>query len=471
MSVTLTGSGGLGVRLGKMFGACANSISFQGGTATTDVDAAASMSTHVTDMETEAAQSPVVTDQIDGVYTMVDAWRSAQGILINGLKSLAEKVTIRQVHLDATLSVKDITSAIKELQRQMRANSTSIQGSTVSAGAQTAVGSPVGTPKLIISVKNADGYTLQTPFAETIRFTVSADAQTGGATARNETMSIRGAAAVSDTSSYLWPAGSGCSATISLSDAQSNNTRNTLLFNGGFETFNSTNTPGDWVVGIGAAGTDVFPGGSGYSGSNSLKILGDNSTLVAVRQTFNTAHSTSAGSGGTPAILKPNTQYAVGFWCKMSATPSAGVLRVALTDGSGTVVNDVAGTANSFTVALTGLSTTWVFSSGSFRTPAALPSTGFKLELKTTTAIDTAKYVLIDDVVFYPMTQLYNGGPSVLAVAGVTNVILADQWTSAISSSMGVFASWMERFFSMRDKGLQLPYAASSPTIDDALVV
>lgn len=471
MSVTLTGNGGLFVRLGHLFGAMADVVALKGGTATARVLSGASMQTRGTTIETDSAYSPAVSQQINP-WTAIEAWQSAQGSLFQQFRTLAETLMIRQVDLDANLTSKDLTTALTELIRQMKANSDSLNGSGVSLGSQTDVGTPTGNPIFVLSIKRNDGYTLQTAFAETLRVSVTTDSQTG-ATARQETVTVKGKASVTDTFSHLWPGGSGASKTLTLADAQLDNSGGNKLYNSDFETFTS-NYPEDWVIAVGSAGTDILAAGSSAActGSNALKITGDGATLSCIRQTFNTAHSTTSAGGGTPYVVLPGTSYAVNFVIKaITAAPAAGVLRVRLVDGSNSVIADDAGTDNSFTVDLTAIDTSFVAYNGVFRTPSVLPST-VKLELALTTAITDTKSVVLDDLCLTPMTQLYNGGPFIAGFAGSDNTYLGDQWTFAIGNTLGVMASWLERVFALRDKGLQFPYDdGGTETIADSLVV
>lgn len=475
MAVTLVGTGGLYKRLGALAGGVANVVSLQGGTATTDVAAGASMTTRGTTLESYWAESPALSVYLDTHWQTISSWRSAQSSLFQGFKRLAENVLIEQVHLDNPLPTKTVDTAMRELIRQMRAAATDINASSISAGSQTAsTPTPTGTTKLVISLKNEEGYKYQTSFAETIKFTCTSDAQTGGATARNESFAARGKAAVSDVSNYLYSAsGSGCNKTFTVTDSQSNNTRNNLLYNSGFDSFNSTNYPGSWVIATGAVTTNVLAAGSGYTGGNALRILGDaGGTLTKVTQAFDTtANTTTAGSGGTPAELEPLTVYHVSLFVKRDNALSAGNIRVSLTDGSGTVTTNVAGDNNEFDIDATALTASYVHYSGAFQTPAVIPSTGFKLAIALTTAIDDADSVFIDDVSMCEATQLYNGGPWVSAHAGDTNPVLNDAWTVAISATWGVMAMWMERFFALREKGLIIPYdEGAAETVADSLV-
>lgn len=468
MSVTLTGSGGLFKRFGLIAGGLADLKSLMGGTATTPVTSGASWLTRGVNLETDGLNSPAVSIELDGVWTAISTWRSSQSSLFSSMRSYAEKMFIRQVTLDATLSSQDLTSALREIISQMRTNSDSINASTVSAGSQTNVGSPTGNAVIVSSVKNKEGYIWQTPYAETLRFTVTGDAQTGS-TARFEPVTIRGASAINDKFAYDWPGGSGVTVQVNLIDAQNDNSRGNALVNSDFETATTANYPDNWIVQLGAAGTDFLRAAAGYTQTYALQIVGDGSTLAAIAQEFDHATSTSAGSGGTPFELEPLTQYAIQFWSKVSAS-ATGVLQVALVDSSGNVINDAAGTANSFTVNLASLSTTYASSTGVFRTPAVLPSDGIvRLRLKATTAIQSSRSLYIDDIGFSKMTSVYKGGPSVAIFAASTNVATNDAWTVAISNSLGKTAKWLEILFNLNDKELIIPYSGS-PTVADSVI-
>jgi len=470
MSVTLTGTGGLFKRLGRLFGAMADVTALKGGTATARVLSGASMQTRGTNITADLAEAPALSDYVSAPWGAIDSWRSAQTTLYSAFRSMAEDMVIRQVDLDANLPQRTLTTALTELIRQMRANSDSINASTVAAGDQTAVGTPTGNPVIVLSTKGADGYILQTLFAETLRLKIASDTGTG-ATARQEPLTVRGQAAADSVYSHLWPGGSASSLSLSLVDAQLDNSSGNKLVNGNFETFSTANYPDNWTALVGVAGTNFFAAGSGdaYTQQNALKITGDGGgTLTGLAQQLNKATSTGAGAGGSPDTLKPLTQYAFCCKVKVSATPAAGVLRASLVDGSNAIINDASATANSVTLALTGVSTSYVTFSGTFRTPAVLPST-YKLRIDLSTAIDNGKSVYIDDLALAEMTPLYSGGPAIAAFAASTNPAAGDAWTIALTNTMGVMAAWMERVFSLRDKGLQLPYSGS-PTVADSLV-
>lgn len=486
MAITFSGAtGALFTRFGHIAGIIRDLIALKGGTATTNVAAAASLSTRGTTLETDAAADPTLSPYLDGHWASLDSLRSGLSGGISQLRTIAEKLFVQQVIADTPLPVADIASAVAEAHRQMKVNSKTVNGSTRSIGAQTSLGSPTGTPSIVMTFFRGDGLEYQNCFAETLRFTVTADSYSGSQTARRETIQCRGTAAVSDVFSHLYPGGSSCSSNLTLVDAQvdgaSGSTSGNLLVNGDLETYTTTNTPDKWVLGssaggAGAAGTDYFNDTSNpYTQTSGFKLTGDGSTLLAFAQTFET-------TAGSPVVLKPSTCYAVNFWIKaLTSAPTAGTLRVALVDGDNAIINDDQGASgllleddtalyleddtalyqeqsgNSFSVDLTDITTGFVAYSGVFRTPAVLPTT-YKLQLKTSTPIAAGKSVTIDDIALAPMTQLYTGGPSAAVFAGTTKVVTGDAWTVAISNTRGVLADYLERFFGLAARGLILPY-------------
>jgi hypothetical protein len=283
---------------------------------------------------------------------------------------------------------------------------------------------------------------------------------------------VTGKAAVSDPFSQDWPGGSGANASTNLVDCtKDNGTSGNLLVNSSFETWTTTNYPDNWIEVLGTAGTHFIKEPSviyGDTGLAAIQFKGDGATLLTLRQPFNTALSTSAGVGGSPQKLAARTPYAVSFWCRNDSNPAAGILRVALVDGSGTVINDDNGTANSFTVDLTTLGTSYVNKTGVFRLPASVPSTVY-LEFKTTTAQTSPRILYLDGLALGKMLEVYPGGPFLLGFAGVTKAVKNDRYTAAVTNTYGVNQKYFERLWGMRALGLQLP-SSGSPTVADSLV-
>jgi hypothetical protein len=374
------------------------------------------------------------------------------------------------------LTAIDTASALRTLIAQMNTAAASVNASVPAAGAQTAVGAPNGNPVVVLSFKNGQGLTGQYLFGEVLTLTCSGDSQAGGATLGNEPLSVKGQPAVSDVFSQLWPGGNGQSLTLNAVDGSKSNSTGNVLQNSDFAVASVPNIPDNWTLQVGVAGTDVFASaGNAYTpGGGSLQFTGTGSALLdAVTQAFNTAPSVAVGVGGTPYALKPDTVYHVNGWVKCSATPTAGVLELALTDGSaypGAVMNDDAGTANLFTKSLTAVSTTYVNFNGVFRTPAVLPATApYRLRVRLSTAIDSGKSAFVGRLSLCEAKQLYAGGPFASVHSGNAKLISGDSWTVAVTNTFGAVQKWMERIFGMRNLGLQIP-ASGSPTVADSVV-
>ncbi len=467
-----TAGSGIFARLGHYFGGMADVNAIQGATATARVLSTASMIDRFATIAEDAALTTTEYPVVDGAQAQLTAWQSAQGGLQTYFSRLSANMLIAQVNSDTPLPGQTVTYAMTELIRQMKANSISVQKPTVTAGSQTAQGSPTGTAIVVVTLKNGQGLQLDYVFPETLKFACSADAQQGQATAGQEPLLVTAPAPLANTLAYNWPLGSGTLVSLNAVSGASDNSGGNLLTNSDFETFTTTNVPDNWTIAVGAATTNVLAGGSpnAYTGTNSLALLGDTpGTLTAVTQLFDTTVSTQPGAGGTPGTLLPATVYHINLWIKCSSTPAAGVLTFSLVDGSGSNVADDQSVANSFTKSLTSVSTSWVNVNGSFRTPTVMP-TSIKLKIQLTTAITDTKLVYLDRIALAKATQLYAGGPFAVVFSGATNLIAGDTWTVAIANNYsGKFVAYFERTFGMRQLGLTLP-SNVSPTVSESLI-
>lgn len=476
MAVSLVGAGGLFTKLGHAY-AQALDIGIVRGSALSSPDYSVTIPSKVSTLIADYAAGTAQKNIVDGIYSQLTAFQSAQTGYLNFLRTLAQNTLIDMVNTDTPRPNKSLSTALTELIRQMTSSGDDVNASTVAAGAQASVGTPNGNPTLIVSVIGGNGKTLEYSFAETLKFSVTGDSQ-GTATLSQEPMSVTGAAVQGDALHQDWPDGSGCSASLNLINASANNSGGNLLTNSDFEDFTTTHHPDNWTRLVGTIGTTILNGGTGYDGAGSLRYLGDaGGTLSSMYQVFDTAASTTADAGGTPAELLPKVPYAFHCKIKTSSTPAAGVLEFSLTDGSGTTINDDAGTANLFTQSLTSISTSWVSTSGVFRLPSLLPS-AIRLKIRLSTAITDTKSVYIDGAALSGvtnssgMTQLYTGGPFAAVFAGATKVLTGDAYTIAITNTWGRFQEMAERFFGMRALGLQLPSdSAAGETVLDSLVI
>jgi len=471
MTVPLTGSGGLYSRLGVVWALMDDLNALRGGPATTRVLSGANAVTRAATILAAYAAGTGIQSVSDGFYSNLSTWQSTATAFLAALKSLSQATVVRMVDLDSPLPTKDLPSALAVLIGQMNAAGATVNASAPAAAAPAANGTPNGTPSIVLSVKNTRGSNLQYLLPEVLTLTCTGDSQSGS-TLGNEPLTVAGAGAISDTLAYNWPGGSGASLNVKAVDGTKNNSAGNLLQNSDFEVFSTANIADNWVLATGAAGTDVFNGGSAnaYAGSGSLQFTGTGAALLdAVTQQFGVAPSATVGAGGTAATLLPATQYAFNCWIKCSATPAAGALEFALIDGTGAVLADAAGTPNAVTQSLTAVTGTWQPVSGVFRTPAVLPATA-KFRIRLSTAIDSGKSVFVDRLALAVMAQVYAGGPFVSVFSGANKLIVGDQWLLGMTNAYGAVQRWAERAFSLRTLGLQLPSAPTGATVPDSVI-
>jgi hypothetical protein len=467
-------------------GGLLDDLALLGGTATTRVLSGASWAARLLTIMTDYTNGTALPGPVTNFPTAVTGWQGSQAIW-QPIKSVCNNTLIQMANADTPLASVNLTYAMALLISQMRSSADSVKASVPSAGAFAAVGSPTGTPQIVTSLKNPKGYTLEYIFPETLTFACSSDSQ-GSATAGNEGVSVSGQAKASSIFAYGWPAGSGVKTTLRAVDGSKSNSAGNVLQNSDFFTTTTANLPDNWTARVGVVGTDIFTdtANSYTTGGGSLKFLGTGSALLdAVTQDFSTTPATGVGAGGTSYAILPNTVYHVNGWVKCSATPAAGVLEIALTDGSAypsVVQNNDQSVACSFTKSLTAVSTTYVPFNGSFQTPAVLPTTTppLRLRVRLSTAIDSGKAAFIGRLSMTPASQLYGPqGPFVSIHSGkvaMIDGISPDSWTVAMTNTWGVFQREFLRLFGMTNLnlpgqsiGMILP-SSNSPTIPDSLV-
>lgn len=456
MTVALTGAGGLFTRLGKV----AKKIRLINTHQDTRID---------DDTEAIIAQYDTLRLPVSGLYATIDTERSQAGAINSTLQQVARDTVLQMVAADnPQLSNSDLGTALTELIRQMKAAAASVTACTVAASA-AAIATPAmaGDGAIVLSTKRGDGLVEENLFAEVAPITCQADSQSGSATAASEPFAFKGDYTRSDVWACDWPKGSGGSSSLVAIDPAIDAGSQNLLTNGDMETFTVANTPDNWTIVVGTPGVGIFKDvGVFYDGLASLKFVGA-ATLYSITQTFNL-------SAGTLGKVKPLSAYAVNFWTKVDVVPAAGVLTVDLIDGAGTTINDDAGVANSFTVALTGLTTSFAAKNGVFRLPRVLPS-AVKLRLRVSTALSAGSNLYIDRIGFGEMTQLYPGGPRAAVFSGATAFVKGDGWNitttndRAAATYNSTFQTFFDRAFGMRGLGLLLP-SSGAPTILDTLI-
>lgn len=495
MAITLTGTGGLFTRLGKIFalqrhlgkGVCGETLAVGDGTGSGTADAGATWGTGgatVYDLKTifdaiNAQFASTDQDLISDLYPIKASIRSSISSSLSSLTSLTRSVLSDMVNDDADLVDTSVLGSLRELIRQMGvATTTYVTGPAVGASvaAQT-VPANTGDPTVIASVVNKYGVNKQYVLPEVIELTVTNDSQGGnGATAGSEPASILGEVSISDPFTWNWPNGSSASTSLPNGiidptlDASGN-----LMYNSSFDDFTTANVPDHWAILGGAAGTDIFSEASIIyrSGGKALKFTGvasPPSPLPAVWQKFNVT-TPAVATNGTSTVLKPNTVYAVRCVARDSgAGLVAGVIKVQLTDQAGTpaVVNDDAGTANEFSIAFGSTTASYAAFSGFFRTPKVLPSTGLALAVRVTTALTNTESMYIDDLAMCEAVEAYTGGPYIAAFRGATDCIIGDKWNIAVTNDRaGILQDGFDRNFpELVANGLQLPITGTTLVAD-----
>ena len=204
-----------------------------------------------------------------------------------------------------------------------------------------------------------------------------------------------------------------------------------------------------------AHATSVAGSANVHSGARSLEFNSDGAELSQLRQ---------------KVTLVRETVYAFNLYAKVDSVPAAGVITVDLFDGSA-VINDQQGTANSFTIDCTALTTSFVAKNGFFRTPTVLPPIVY-LRIHISTAVSNTTSVFIDHCCLQKATELYAGGPFAAIFQGNTNFAAEDTITiAATNDRAGAFQEWFERAFEMRANGLLLPSdTGGTETVADSLI-
>ncbi|VTS00564.1 hypothetical protein [Tuwongella immobilis] len=455
MAITLTGTGGLFTRLGKIGKAIRDINTFQGTTAPAFISG---IMGQYDSLRPAVADVPPLQSKVQGDVALI----------LPTLQAVARETLYQMVLADTPSASLSLETQLRELVRQMNGGPTTVKASTVGLSVGSlSIGSPSWNGVLVTSTKRGDGLVQELIIPEVGRLVCSQDSQTGGATAGNEVFTYTGEPASTSAWDSGWPEGSGAATSLTAIDGGEDAGLN-LLTNSDFETFVS-NTPSRWVLGGAYAGTLVRESTAQFfDGAKSVEFVGDATTNLQMEQTF------ADSINGTSSVLFPERSYAINLWLKVNSVPAAGVITVSLVDGSGTVINDSQGTANSFTISAPGLTTSWASRTGVFRLPRVLPDV-VKLRIRATTAISSGTSVFMDRAAMGSMVTLYAGGPLAAIFSGSSKFIGGDGWEITATNDRGgatlgsTFQALFDRLFGTRQLGILLP-SAGSPTIADTLI-
>ena len=456
MALTLTGSGGVFTRLGKIFGMMSD------------------VRTHMSDIETEIAD-------VQGAYSAADSWmvaslvaskeaRIAQaGGVMNDLRSIAIDTLVEmcwadsQTGLSGILPRKDLESALLYLIRDMDAAVASVNLNTSSVGSPALGAGNTGTGKLVVSVEPTN---LPTPNVATmsnvrnekLEVRCIQDAQGQAILRGAETFEIRGLAAY-DNLDRRFPAGSGVRQSISCVSASidAGGVGQNMLRNTDFENFTTANVADYWTTVTGTAGTHFGQETTTYlRGASGFKMIGDGTVLAEVRQQL-------GSTAGTPAQIQAGRLYCLAVWIRHSTGSGAGNVRIQIENAAGTAIS---GTTIDTTSAV---GTSFTHKTIVFRAPNVLPSTVY-VSIEQSTALAAAGVMYIDELCLVEMVQIAPGGCAITMFAGATDWVIDDRISiKTDNDGLGLFVVYFDIAFNMYEKGLFLPQAASE-TINDNLI-
>ena len=393
-------------------------------------------------------------------FTLV---RNLSSQLMPPLAALARKTVISMVRADVPSIGGGLLDALTEVRRQMLVGGVTVKRCVVGA-AVSALPGFVGTGQVVLSSKRGDGLQQENMIAEVGRLVCTRDSYSGGATAGQETFTYFGEdtenASVYD---WDWPQGSGSRVTISVVSASQGPDQSNLLANGDFETWSGSPLRAtNWELAVGSWGTHAIQDNTAaYTGQRALRLTAG-ATLTELYQEY------------LAAVPVAQQSYAIRLMArKYSGTITAGTLAIDWVDDAGVVINDQQGQANTFTVDLTTLTTTYTAWVGVFRLPKRPPGV-VRLRIRLTTALAGGD-VLLDGVVCTPLRALSRGGPGVAIIAGNTPFEQDDTWLVTTTNDRGgasylaTFQALFDRLFGMRELGLLLPSSAT-PSISDTLI-
>lgn len=433
-------------------------------------------------------QLSAMTDTTNGVVAQFNSESDIQAIMgtsylgilaaVGGIGSTAQSLATETLNrmifrdnaqLNQNLTSLNTVASLRELIRQMKVAGATVLAATV-AGTATAFTGDGNGAAVVSTVRPFDGKSLENLYAETITLLCTDDSYTGGAAAGSEGFAITGQGNQSDVFAFNWPLGSNVQVSGTAINAAADNGAN-LLTNSDFEDWTG-GKPDHFALTVGAADVNVVEETTiTFGGTAALRIVGDGAgTNTTLQQEF--ADSTD----GTAGQLAPATQYGVCLWMRRDGVaPAAGVLTISLVDENGTVLVDENSVANTFNIALTGLTTDYASYTGVFRTPYILPTTSF-LRLQLSTALTSGRSVYVARLSLGQMTQLYASGPFLSIHSGSLPFAAGDRATVTTTNSRGAagtldsFQTLTARLFpEVLSQEFLLPSAAV-PSISDLLI-
>jgi len=339
---------------------------------------------------------------------------------------------------DISSTASDLRGLLGDWAYQMRKDSKYVKSNGVTVGAATAGPRNTSSYQICITADspwNDNNENMQT---EDLSIICRQDAPTDGATQYKEMFDVQGSitgttegiyatmipGVDSDFSNRLQNA-----ATASADDASIP-----------FVNFTVADTPNDWTLTAGVAGTTILEQTTDYVfGTTCLKFYGDGTVAHEITQDANTFYGASA----TDQAVTPNEKYIIGSWIKTDAT--AGVWDMRMTGTGYTpvateyVADDFSSTPPS----------SWTLAKAYVRMPKSIP-TDLGVRIKMTTILPNGKYALMDGSFFARMRYVAEKGVYIAIIPGGTGAIAGtdpDYWTLSLTNSA---AGAMQSFMTLR---------------------
>lgn len=436
MSVTLDGAGGVFDRIGALYRMIVELRTTAAGTGS-----AGRWPYEINDLYVKVDDaSNEIQESLANLPKSLLAAVSGVERLAAEAKAAAQTILIEMVNADDPLPSLTVAEALRVLIAQMEGATEHVAVNTVSATVTPGSGN-VSDAVMLASVLDARGRQLENVLAEDVYCDRDATAQQ---------MICRGEAAAASKIAMDWPLGSGASQSVVATDA---NAGVGVVSNGSFETFTVANTPDDWSIVAGSAGTEILEEATTVlKGSKSLEIVGA-ATNTQIRQDI-------------AASVSSRTPYAFNLFAKVDVVPAAGVLTVDLYDGT-SVIQDDAGNNCSMTVDLTALTTSWSAHGAIWQIADPKP-TNVYLRLRVSTALSVGSSLFIDQLAGIAATRLYSGGPYLAAFVGGTDLAIDDEFTIAIANNRtSKYQEACDVFFDTRESDLRIP-TSGSPSITNS---
>lgn len=226
-----------------------------------------------------------------------------------------------------------------------------------------------------------------------------------------------------------------------------------LILNKDFEVFTTANTPDNWDIDGGAAGSTILQETTAaqvYRGSSAFKFAGNGATAtLQISQTMNVSS------------LIPRKRYLFTCFVKGDATVAAGTLTIHFESPSS---GYTAGGTEEIVLNAAALAAQTSYDIESFyiNMPQIIPN-DLELVIKVTGTLTNAALVRVDSLAFAPVD--WHGGVHAAVYAGSTPFRRGDRLYWTVTSTEGVF----QRFF-RRAYGVQLPSdTGGTETLADTL--